>query len=74
VHALAEAIRQEVTERGVRVTIIAPGMTDTPFFDNGVPQWALHDDDVARAVLYAVEQPAHVTVTEVVVRPTAQTL
>lgn len=74
VSAMGEALRQEVAEAGVRVSLISPGMTDTPFFDNGTPDWALTDTDVAGAVMYALSQPAHVNVSEVVVRPTAQTL
>jgi NADP-dependent 3-hydroxy acid dehydrogenase YdfG len=72
--AMGEALRQEVCDRGVRVTLIEPGMTDTPFFDDGTPDWALTADDIARAVAYAVDQPPHVTVAEVLVRPTGQTL
>jgi NADP-dependent 3-hydroxy acid dehydrogenase YdfG len=54
-----------------RVTLVAPGITDTPFFDN--PQAdALHAPDVARAVLWAVSQPARVDVNEVLVRSVAQ--
>ncbi len=74
VSAMGEALRQEVADTGIRVSLIAPGMTDTPFFDNGVPDWSLTSDDIARAVMYALEQPPHVNVSEVVVRPTAQTL
>jgi NADP-dependent 3-hydroxy acid dehydrogenase YdfG len=72
VTAMGEALRQEVTDAGVRVTLIEPGMTDTPFFDDGTPEWALVDDDIARAVQYALDQPPHVTVCEVLVRPTNQ--
>ena len=43
----------------IRVTLIEPGVTDTDFFDNR-PQNALADDDIARAVLYALEQPESV--------------
>ena len=46
-------------------------MTDTPFFENR-PTDALEADDIARAVIYAVSQPPHVNVNEVLVRPTAQ--
>ena len=56
---------------GVRVTLIEPGMVDTPFFDNPVSN-ALEPDDVARAVMYAVSQPPHVDVNEILIRPTAQ--
>jgi NADP-dependent 3-hydroxy acid dehydrogenase YdfG len=71
VTAIGEALRQEVDGSGMRVTLIEPGMVDTPFFDNR-PQNALTADDVARAVIYAVEQPPHVDVNEILVRPTAQ--
>ena len=74
VSAMGEALRQEVAEQGIRVTLIAPGMTDTPFFDAGTPDWAMGAEDVARGVLYALEQPAHMNVAEVVLRPTAQTM
>ena len=46
-------------------------MVDTPFFDNR-PTGALEADDIARAVLYALSQPAHVDVNEVLVRPVNQ--
>lgn len=71
VTAMGEALRQEV-DGAVRVTVIEPGMTETPFFDAGVPEWSLHADDIARAVHYAVEQPPHVDVNEILVRPTGQ--
>lgn len=72
VTAMGEALRQEVTDQGVRVTLIEPGMTDTPFFDDGTPTWALTADDIARATLFALSQPSHVTVAELLVRPTGQ--
>jgi NADP-dependent 3-hydroxy acid dehydrogenase YdfG len=68
VHAMAEGLRQEVSDTKIRTTIIAPGMVDTPFFDNPV-SGALEPDDVARAVLYALSQPVHVDVNEVLMRP-----
>jgi NADP-dependent 3-hydroxy acid dehydrogenase YdfG len=71
VTAMGEALRQECNDTGVRVTLIEPGMVDTPFFENRVSN-ALHPDDVARAVMYAVSQPPHVDVNEILVRPTAQ--
>lgn len=74
VTAMGEALRQEVAESGVRVTLIEPGMTDTPFFENGTPDWSLTADDVARGVLYAIEQPPHVDVSELLIRPTLQAL
>lgn len=71
VTAMGEAARQDLDGTGVRVTLIEPGMVDTPFFDNR-PKNALMDDDIARAVMYALSQPPHVDVSEILVRPTAQ--
>jgi NADP-dependent 3-hydroxy acid dehydrogenase YdfG len=71
VTAMGEALRQEVDGSGIRVTLVEPGMVDTPFFDNR-PQNALEPDDIARAVMFAVGQPPHVDVNEILVRPTAQ--
>jgi NADP-dependent 3-hydroxy acid dehydrogenase YdfG len=71
VTAMGEAARLELNDTGVRVTLIEPGMVATPFFDDAV-SGALEADDVARAVLYAVRQPSHVDVNEILVRPTAQ--
>jgi NADP-dependent 3-hydroxy acid dehydrogenase YdfG len=71
VTAMGEAARQELDGTGVRVTLIEPGMVDTPFFENR-PQDALTPDDIARAVIYAVSQPPHVDVNEILIRPTAQ--
>ncbi len=68
---MGESLRQEVNDTGVRVTVIEPGMVDTPFFDNPVTD-GLQPEDVARAVMFAVSQPAHVDVNEILVRPTAQ--
>jgi NADP-dependent 3-hydroxy acid dehydrogenase YdfG len=72
VTAMGEAARLELNESGVRVTLIEPGMVDTPFFDNGAGPGALQPEDVARAVMYAVGQPPHVDVNEILVRPTSQ--
>jgi NADP-dependent 3-hydroxy acid dehydrogenase YdfG len=72
VTAMSEAARLDLDGTGIRVTLISPGMVDTPFFDAGTPEWALHDDDVADAVLYAVTRPPRVDVNEILVRPTGQ--
>jgi NADP-dependent 3-hydroxy acid dehydrogenase YdfG len=71
VTAMGEALRQDVNGTGMRVTLIEPGMVDTPFFDNPVSD-ALEPEDVARTVMFAVGQPPHVDVNEILLRPTAQ--
>jgi NADP-dependent 3-hydroxy acid dehydrogenase YdfG len=71
VTAMGEAARQELNGTGVRVTLIEPGKVDTAFFENPVSD-ALEPDDIARVVMFAVSQPAHVDVNEILVRPTAQ--
>jgi NADP-dependent 3-hydroxy acid dehydrogenase YdfG len=71
VTAMGESLRQEVEGTGIRVTLIEPGMVDTPFFDNR-PQGALEADDIAQAVMFAVGQPRHVDVNEILIRPTPQ--
>jgi NADP-dependent 3-hydroxy acid dehydrogenase YdfG len=71
VGAIGEALRQEVAETAIKVTLIEPGMVDTPFFDNR-PSGALEADDIARTVMFALTQPPHVDVNEVLVRPVDQ--
>jgi NADP-dependent 3-hydroxy acid dehydrogenase YdfG len=75
VGAIGESLRAELRQMhensGIRVTLIEPGMVDTEFFDRR-PQNALEDDDIARAVLYAISQPEHVDVNEILVRPASQ--
>ncbi len=72
VTAMGESARQELNDTGVRVTVVEPGMVDTPFFSRGAGPDALKAEDVARAVMYALEQPPHVDVNEILIRPTAQ--
>jgi NADP-dependent 3-hydroxy acid dehydrogenase YdfG len=71
VTAMGEAARQDLDGTGIRVTLIEPGMVDTPFFDHR-PTDALEPDDIARAVQFAVSQPPHVDVNEILIRPTSQ--
>jgi NADP-dependent 3-hydroxy acid dehydrogenase YdfG len=75
VTAIGEALRQELRgahqNNGIRVTSIAPGMTDTEFFDER-PRNALEARDIAAAIVYALDQPAHVDVNEIVIRPVSQ--
>jgi len=85
VNAFSESLRQEVTERGVRIGLVEPGAVATELTDHITQPDAkagaqkmytdmvpLQSEDIARAVLYLVTQPAHVAVNEVLVRPTAQ--
>ena len=83
VRAISEGLRQEAGST-LRVTIISPGMTRTSFADSmtdpevkaqltkAVDQVAMPPAAIARAIAFAIEQPADVDVSEVVVRPTAQ--
>ena len=74
--AIGEALRQELRQmhdnHAIKVTLIEPGMVDTPFFENSPGDSALRDDDIARAVMFALEQPSGVDVNELLIRPTSQ--
>jgi NADP-dependent 3-hydroxy acid dehydrogenase YdfG len=85
VGAFSESLRQEVTQRGVRVTVIEPGATATELRDHITNAEAkansferqrgwrvLRPEDIASAVVYAVTLPEHVSINEVLVRPTDQ--
>lgn len=75
VGAISESLRQELRQQHdnhtIRVTLVEPGMTDTPFFDNR-PSDALEADHIAGAVLWALSQPEVVDVNEVLIRPVSQ--
>jgi NADP-dependent 3-hydroxy acid dehydrogenase YdfG len=80
--ALAEGLRLDVHEKGIRVINVEPGLVRTEFPENTYPDareyyaqkgfTPLEAKDVAAAVLYAVSQPAHVSLNEIAVRPTGQ--
>jgi NADP-dependent 3-hydroxy acid dehydrogenase YdfG len=74
--AIGESLRAELRQMhentAIKVTLIEPGMTDTDFFDNRPGKWALQDTDIAKAVMYALEQGANVDVNEILIRPTSQ--
>ena len=85
VNAFSESLRQEVTGRGVRISLVEPGAVATelsshitqPEAREASRQYAegmrtLQADDIARAILYVVAQPRHVAVNEILVRPTDQ--
>jgi len=71
VTGMAESARQDFNGTGVRTTLISPGMVETPGFSHDL-QETLTADDIARAVLFAVSQPLHMDVNEILIRPTAQ--
>jgi NADP-dependent 3-hydroxy acid dehydrogenase YdfG len=71
VTAMGEALRQEIADTRIKMTLIEPGAVDTPFFDS-TPSDALEADDVARAVLFALTQPPNVDVNEILIRPIHQ--
>ncbi|WP_412507360.1 SDR family oxidoreductase [Roseovarius sp. SYSU LYC5161] len=69
VHGFAGNMSEEMRDWGGRCTVIAPGMVDTPFFDTPKPD-KLQAQDVANAVVFALEQPRRADVREVFVMPT----
>ncbi|MDL4815578.1 SDR family oxidoreductase [Actinomadura opuntiae] len=70
---LAENLRLHATSRGIGVTLVNPGMIDTPFWqDAGAPPFALPPQPVADAVCYALDQPAGVDVNTLTIRPIGQ--
>jgi NADP-dependent 3-hydroxy acid dehydrogenase YdfG len=84
VGAFSESLRQEVTTRHVRVTIIEPGATATELAFHNRPEILegmaqtfsgteiMHAEDIAESIRYAVTQPRRVAVNEILVRPTEQ--
>jgi NADP-dependent 3-hydroxy acid dehydrogenase YdfG len=75
-----DCLRQEVTPKGIKVTILEPGMVETPFIDNPVAQELkktvrpLDPEDCARAVRFVFEQPENVVINELAMRPAKQLL
>lgn len=84
VGAVSESLRQELSRKGVRITIIEPGAVSTELVDHLRPEIrdsvrerfddikALEAEDIAGAIEYAVTRPAHMSVNEILIRPTAQ--
>lgn len=84
VNAFSEALRQEVTAQGIRVTLIEPGAVSTELVGHNRPEIrdviektfgdvrTLEAGDIARAVVYVLAQPDHVAINEVLIRPTDQ--
>ncbi|WP_409022841.1 SDR family oxidoreductase [Dellaglioa sp. P0083] len=88
VRAIMEGLRQEEFSNGIRSTIVSPGMVRTELFntvgsskiEDSLREMAsqegksLSPEDVAHAVVYAIEQPKHVTISEVLIRPSMQVI
>jgi NADP-dependent 3-hydroxy acid dehydrogenase YdfG len=84
VGAFSEALRQELAPAGLRVTLVEPGAVATELPEHNRPEIQqviasvfadvepLQSEDIARAILYAIEQPPNVAVNEVLVRPSRQ--
>jgi NADP-dependent 3-hydroxy acid dehydrogenase YdfG len=85
VNGFTDALRKEESENGVRTTLIEPGAVDTELQDHipddevrqRIEGWVesmepLVAEDIAAGVLYAVGQPRHVSVNELLIRPTGQ--
>ncbi|MFC4766885.1 SDR family oxidoreductase [Effusibacillus consociatus] len=76
VQGFADSLRKEVQSKGVKVTNVLPGMTDTYFANS--EQGAAHKadwlqaEDIARAVLYAASQPEGVLVDDITIHPMVQ--
>jgi len=84
VGAFSESLRQEVTGRHVRVSLVEPGATATELSTHLRPEIRevslrrfaeverLRADDIADAIVYIVTRPRHVAVNEILIRPTEQ--
>jgi NADP-dependent 3-hydroxy acid dehydrogenase YdfG len=84
VGAFSESLRQEVTQRHVRVSLVEPGAVDTELASHNRPEIQevmqkrfgsierMHADDIADAITYIVTRPRRVAINEVLVRPTEQ--
>ena len=86
VHAITETIREEVSQKNVRLITIAPGMVGTELIEGSTDEAAkqgwldyakqiggpLVPEDIAEAILYACQAPQRVCVREIVICPTRQ--
>jgi NADP-dependent 3-hydroxy acid dehydrogenase YdfG len=83
VNGFSEGLRQEVLNDDIRVTLIEPGAVETELLSHNVPEVQaaaakrfshklLTSEDIARAILFALTQPEHVSINEILVRPTRQ--
>mmetsp|Transcript_20204 Transcript_20204/g.34393 ORF Transcript_20204/g.34393 Transcript_20204/m.34393 type:complete len:240 (+) Transcript_20204:61-780(+) len=85
VHALTETIREETAKHNLRFVTIAPGVVETELLGHttseeivsGYKDWkntieVLTPEDIARSISFAVHQPQHVCIREIVIGPTKQ--
>ena len=81
----SEGLRKEVYKDNIRVTVIEPGVVETELREhvandaarNSIKAWAeslrqLKSEDIARVIAFAVSQPSHVNINEILIRPTDQ--
>ena len=83
-NAFSEALRQEVTERHLRVVLVEPGAVSTELAGHNRPEVLsalrsnlgdierMESEDIADVITYAVTRPRHVALNELLVRPTEQ--
>ncbi len=84
VNAISEALRQELIEDNIRVTVVEPGAVETELASHITDEEAkegidalyqldiLQAEDIANAIAYCVTQPERVSVNEILIRPTQQ--
>jgi NADP-dependent 3-hydroxy acid dehydrogenase YdfG len=84
VGAFSEALRQEVTARHLRISLIEPGAVETELSSHNRPEVLegirnrfggmerMQAPDIADAILYIVTRPRHVAINEILIRPTEQ--
>ena len=85
VHAFSEGLRNEMSQKNIRVTTIAPGYTETELqatitddsmrrglLDLYGDKETLTAQDIAETIVFALERPHHVGINEIVVRPREQ--
>ncbi|WP_353684485.1 SDR family oxidoreductase [Thermodesulfovibrio sp. 3907-1M] len=76
----SESIRKELIKYNIRVTVIEPGVVATQWGENMPEEWiksrgamrALKAHDIAEAIYYVVTQPEHVSINEILIRPSEQ--
>ena len=78
----SESVRREILQYNIRITVIEPGAVATNWGENMPKKWVerrkrsnpLQPKDIAEAIVYVLRQPDHVSVNELLIRPTLQEL